>query len=96
MTVTLCVSLWAAPGNERLLVEYEDQVLALLPGHNGRVLQRVRTVDGDTDDPFEVHVLEFADQASFDAYMTDPRRVALADLRDRAIAQTQVLRVEAV
>jgi hypothetical protein len=43
-----------------------------------------------------VHVIEFADQASFDAYMTDPRRVALAELRDRAIAQTQVLRVEVV
>jgi uncharacterized protein (DUF1330 family) len=96
MAVTLCVSLWAAPGNEGLLVAYEDQVLALLRAHNGRLLQRVRTVDGDADDPFEVHVIEFADQASFDAYMTDPRRVALAELRDRALAPTQVLRVEVV
>jgi hypothetical protein len=64
MAVTLCVSLWAAPGNEGLLVEYEDQVLALLRAHNGRLLQRVRTVDGDADDPFEVHVIEFAESHS--------------------------------
>ena len=31
MTVTLLVQLWAVPGREQLLVDYEDQVLGRLP-----------------------------------------------------------------
>ena len=43
--VTLCVMLTAQPGAAALLVEYEDQVLDLLPAHGGRLIQRVRTLD---------------------------------------------------
>jgi uncharacterized protein (DUF1330 family) len=90
------VLLTAVPGNEALLVEYEDQVLQLLPSHGARVVQRVRTIEPSADAPFEVHVLEFPSQSALDEYMANPARLALADLRDRAIASTQVLRVESV
>ena len=40
MSLTLCVLLWARPGADDALVAYEDQALALVPGHGGRVLQR--------------------------------------------------------
>jgi uncharacterized protein (DUF1330 family) len=96
MALTLCVLLTPAPGCEARLVEYEDQVLTLLADHDARVLQRVRTVDPTADQPFEVHILEFPSQDAFDAYMEDPARLALAGLRDRAIASTEVLRVEVV
>ncbi len=96
MALTFCVLLTPAPGGEALLVEYEDQVLMLLSDHGARVLQRVRTVDPSAGRPFEVHVLEFPSQDAFDAYMENPNRLALAGLRDRAIASTEVLRVEVV
>ncbi len=94
-TVLLCVLLWARDGEEDTLVEYEDRVLALLPDHGARVRQRVRS-DGGDGAPLEVHVLEFPSQAALDAYMADERRVALSALRERGIARTQVLRVNAV
>ena len=51
MSLTLCVQLWAVPGNEDLLVAYEDEVLELLADHGARLLQRVRRVDqGDLSD----------------------------------------------
>ena len=95
MALTLCVLLWANEGDEAALVEYEDLVLALLPDHGARVVQRVRS-DGADGAPFEVHVLEFPSDAALEAYMADERRVAHAELRERGIARTQVLRVDPV
>jgi uncharacterized protein (DUF1330 family) len=95
MPVTLCVLLTAAPGNDQLLVDYEDQVLGLLAAHGARLLQRVRTIDPH-DTPNEVHVIEFPSEAALQQYMDDPARLALTELRDEAIAGTEVLRVEVV
>ena len=95
MPVTLLVRLWAVPGNEHLLVEYEDQVLLRLPAHGARVVQRVRSTD-EPYGPFETHILEFPSDAALDQYMADPQRAALSELRDRAIARTEVRRVEVV
>ena len=95
MPVTLLVQLWAVPGNEHLLVEYEDQVLVRLPAHGARVVQRVRST-GEPDGPFETHILQFPSEVALDQYMADPERVALSELRDRAIARTELRRVEIV
>jgi len=93
--VTLCVLLWARPGTEDGLISYEDQVLSLVPGHGGRVLQRARS--GGTDgQPLEVQLLEFPSAAALDAYLADDRRTALAADRDRVIARTEVIQVELV
>jgi hypothetical protein len=93
--LTLCVLLYAVPGAEPELVAYEDQVLGLLPAHGASVRARVRAQEPG-DGPYEVHLLEFPDEQALDAYMGDPARVARADQRDRAIARTEVLRVDAV
>lgn len=95
MPVMLLVQLWAVPGNEHLLVDYEDQVLLRLAAHGARLLQRVRSKDAPNG-PFEAHILEFPSEVALEQYMADPERVALSELRDRAIARTEVLRVDSV
>jgi uncharacterized protein (DUF1330 family) len=95
MAVTLCVLLWARQGHEADLIAYEDQVLQLLPDHGARVMQRART-SGAAGEPLEVHVLQFPTEDALDSYMHDQRRAALLDLRDTAVARTQVLRVDLV
>jgi uncharacterized protein (DUF1330 family) len=95
MPVTLLVQLWAVPGHEQLLVDYEDQVLRRLGPHGARILQRVRISDAN-DGPFEAHILEFPSEVALDAYMADPERLVLSDLRKRAIARTELVRVEIV
>jgi len=102
VTLTLLVQLWAQPGHEHELVEYEDQVLERLAVYGARVVQRVRTTGAAASEdegeagPFEAHVLEFPSEAALAAYMADPERLALSDLRDRAIARTELLRVSVV
>jgi uncharacterized protein (DUF1330 family) len=97
MPITLCVLLWPTEGNTDLMGRYEDDVLALVPAHGGRVLSRVRALPGqDTSLPTEVQIIEMPDDDALAAYMADPARVALADVRDRAVARTDVVRVGAV
>ena len=91
--LTLCVLLWAHPGAEETLTSYEDQVLALVPDHGGRVIQRARS-SGAGGYPLEVHLLEFPSPQALDAYVADSRRQALAGDRDRAIAKTEVIEVD--
>jgi uncharacterized protein (DUF1330 family) len=95
MSVTLCVLLWAHEGAEDALAAYEDRVLELVSAHGGRVLQRGRT-DGSYSAPLEIQFLEFPSAAALDSYMTDERRTALVNERDRAIARTEILRVNLV
>jgi hypothetical protein len=95
VAVTLCVLLWARPAKEFELGLYEDRVLALLPDHGGRVLQRVRPVGG-VDEPAEVQLLQFPDEAALDGFMADERRTVLSVDRDDAIVRTEVLRVNVV
>jgi uncharacterized protein (DUF1330 family) len=95
VSLTLCVLLWARPGTEDGLISYEDQVLSLVPGHGGRVLQRARSAGADGQ-PLEIQLLEFPSAAALDAYLTDGRRTALAAERDRVIARTEVIQVQLV
>jgi uncharacterized protein (DUF1330 family) len=94
----LCVLLWAREGQAEALIAYEDQVLALLADHGGLVLYRARTTGPPTqpDQPLEVHLIELPSEAALERYLADERRTALAEQRERAVARTEVLRVDLV
>ena len=95
MGLTLCVLLWARPGAEADLIDYEDQVLSIVPEHGGRVLQRARG-SGTRGQPLEIQLLEFPSAQALDAFMTDRRRQSLAGERDRIISKTEVIEVKLV
>ncbi len=95
MPLQLCVLLWAVPGREADLSSHEDTVLALLPRHGGRVVSRVRRVDGE-EGPLEVQVIDLPDEAALEAYRADPARVAKAETHRTVIDRTEVIRVASV
>lgn len=93
MAVTLCALLWAREGCDAALIEYEDQVLRLVPEHGGRVILRARS-SGTGADPLEVHLLEFRSESALQQYLDDDRRKTLAESGGQAIARSDVFRVE--
>ena len=95
MSLTLCCLLWAYPGQDSALIDYEDRVLALLSDHSATLLSRVRS-DGRDGHPLEVQLFDFPSQASLDSYLADQRRTALAADRDAAIARTELISVSVV
>lgn len=90
--ILLCCFLWATPGQAEGLTAYEDAVLALVPDHDGEVVQRLRGPGGDSG-PDEVQVFRFGSQAGVDSYLADPRRTALSGERDRVVARTELFPV---
>ena len=92
---TLCVLLWAHPGQVDAMADYEDRVLPLLREHDGALVQRLRAHAG-SDGPDEIQTIAFASRAGFESYLADPRRTALADERDRVIARTEIIPVDPV
>ncbi len=96
MPLTLCVLLWSVDGQEGRLSTYEDEVLALIPEYGGAVASRVRRVGGDHQQPYEVQVIELPDQDAMDGYLADPRRTALASLRDEVVSRTEIISVTPV
>ena len=95
-SISLCVLLWAHPVRVDELVAYEDDVLRLLADHGAVLLSRVRTVEPSDTAPTEIQVIRFGSQRGFDAYMADPRRVAMTERRDAAVARTEVHTVAVV
>jgi uncharacterized protein (DUF1330 family) len=86
----LTAILWANPGQEEPLVEYEDAVLALIPKHGGRVIERVRA-EQPGDGPYEVQLIELPTDEALADYMQDPLWVELVETHRRAIARAEVL-----
>lgn len=68
-----------------LFEQYEDAVLALLPAHGAVLELRERAPDGLG----ETHLIRFPDQAAFDAFIADPRRLAFAQFWSASGAKAQ-------
>lgn len=88
MPITLCCLLWATPNNRPALHVYEDAVLGLLLDHGARIVHRALG-DGSDGTPDEVQFY----QTGLDGYLADPRRIALAEERERVIDRTQLFPV---
>lgn len=93
-SLLLCCLLWAREGEVNGLTAYEDAVLAFVSDHGGAVLHRLRGT-GDAGRPHEVQLLRFDSQSAVDSFVQDPRRLALAEERDRVVERTEVFPVKA-
>ena len=69
---------------------YEAEVLAVVPEHGGRLEFRVRAVDASS----ETHLLYFPDEAAYERFRADPRRMAAQDLWRRSGARSSAVEVE--
>lgn len=73
-----------------LFEAYEARVLALLPGHGGRLEWRLRAADGQS----EVHLIAFVEAGGLDAFRADPIRLAAQELWSRSGAVAEVVEME--
>lgn len=71
---------------------YEAVVLPLLARHHGALERRLRSAAG----VFEAHLITFADNAGYQAYLADPARVAARRLLEGRDLQQRVILVEDV
>lgn len=92
----LLVLLYAHTGQEGGLRAFEDRALAILSDYATveRYQSPALATDNIGESPTEVHLIDFPDEAAFDAYRNDPRTVALTPLRSKAVRETSVFRLQ--
>ena len=91
--IYLDVRLTYVPGHEADASEYERTVLAYFREYGGEVIAAFRPAPwaNGTRAADEVQLLRIATREQIDAYMKDERRLALAPVRDRSIASTEIV-----
>jgi hypothetical protein len=71
---------------------FERHAASVMAHHGGRIERTVVVpLDATPDLVKEVHLVTFPDAQAFQAYRADPRRDALAHLRDASVVHTDVL-----
>ncbi|MGQ5260517.1 hypothetical protein ACTWLT_07145 [Micromonospora sp. ZYX-F-536] len=76
-------------GAEAAGQRYEDEVLALLGRHGGRLERRLRGSDGRA----EVHLIRFDARAGYESFLADPERAALRAALGESAPTTRVIEV---
>ena len=78
--------------NAEAFEEFESQAIAILRSHNGSLISafEVETSDSSSQGLREVHCIQFPTKEDFERYRIDADLVALSELRDKAIANTEV------
>jgi len=90
--IVLLVQLFIHPGRATELRRFETEAARIMRRHGGRIDRVIRPTDPARGDalPHEIHLVSFASAAGFEAYRADPELLALAPLRESAIARTEV------
>ena len=87
--LTLIAALYLHPGRESEFAKFETAAAEIVRRHGGMIERRIGVAPGSGDDlPYEVHILSFPNERSFQGYRTDPDLEALRDLRALAIRET--------
>lgn len=88
----ISVHLYAHQGNITALRAFEQEALALIDRHDGRLLAAFKPANPDhsAEIPDEIHLLQFPSQAAFDDYRQSPETAALAQKRQMAIQKTHI------
>lgn len=88
--VIVTAKLWVRDGRFEAFAAFEEKAFVIMARHGAKVLRVDQNHSASDGSAHEVHVLEFPDMDSFDAYRSDPALVALADQREACIAKTEV------
>jgi hypothetical protein len=90
--IVLLVELFIHPGRAAEFRQFETAAARIMRRHGGRIDRVIRPTGPPRDRalPHEIHVVSFDTSAGFEAYRADPELLALAPLRESAIARTEV------
>ena len=71
---------------------YESKALSLFRRHGGEILTAFvpETGPAGAPGPDEIQVLRIPDRRRFEAFLSDPERAALAEMRDASVGKTEV------
>lgn len=77
-------------GEEQVFDEFESIAIPIILKYNGKLLLRVRPtensfIESHIDKPYEIHLVEFDNQQSFENFMKDEERKNFLHLKAQSI-----------
>ena len=78
--------------NFTLLADFESKAVQIMQSHGGSMIRAFESQRNEDGSGQEVHLLEFPSESAFVDYRSDPRLLEYAELRDRAISSTVVIK----
>ena len=77
-------------GQETVFDQFEDITIPAILKYNGRLLLRVRPtensfVEYNIDKPYEIHLVEFANEQDFENFKQDEERKKFLHLKEQSI-----------
>ena len=89
--LTLVAALYINEGREQEFDQFETAAAQVMKRYGGGIDRRIKIALSAADDqPYEIHVVSFPDERSFQNYRSDPDLQALSDLRTKAIRETKL------
>lgn len=75
-----------------LLANFERIAVQIMHSHGGSLIRAFESKRNEDESGQEIHLLEFPSESAFADYRSDPRLLEYAELRDRAISSTAVIK----
>jgi uncharacterized protein (DUF1330 family) len=88
-------------GQENIFHQFEDIAIPTILKYNGRLLLRVRPTESNfiehhIDKPYEIHLVEFADEQDFENFKQDEERKKILHLKDQSIKSVLLIKGEKI
>jgi len=93
--VSITQLIYLKEGQEKIFDQFEAVAIPIIARHKGRLLLRIRPdeksfIEHSIERPYEVHLVEFDDEAGFQSFMMDEERKRFLHLKEQSI-KTSIL-----
>ena len=90
MSIFITQLIYIKEGNEETFFQFEDIAIPTIAKYNGQLLLRMRPtentiIEKNIESPFEIHLVEFDDEADFHNFMKDEERKKFLHLKEQSI-----------
>lgn len=86
-------------GQENVFHQFEDIAIPTILKYNGQLLLRVRPdessmIENNIEQPYEIHLVEFATEKDFEDFMQDEERKRFLHLKEQSIKSVLLIKGE--
>jgi uncharacterized protein (DUF1330 family) len=89
--------IYIVEGQENIFNQFEDIAIPAISKYNGKLLLRVRPaenaiVEASIEKPYEIHLVEFAEEQDFTNFMQDEERKKFLHLKEQSIRSVLLIK----
>jgi uncharacterized protein (DUF1330 family) len=95
--ITITQLIYIQQGREEVFDQFEAVAIPLISKYNGKLLLRMRpgantVIEASIDAPYEIHLVEFPEEADINAFMKDDTRQSFLHLKEQSIKSAVMIK----